>query len=108
MESLISTTVLGTGTGFADFAANEYGAKLVYGILGKGGLGVLVRAGLVSPPSLVSSAVDAILALLIIDLRRDKSVAICITGFRSSTSGCSRALVRRDTFRSPCGRIEDL
>lgn len=35
---------------------------------------MLVRAGLVRPPSLVSSAVEVMLALLIIDLRRDKSV----------------------------------
>lgn len=55
----------------------------MYVAFGKGGLGVFVRAGLVKPPSLVSSAVEARLALLIIDLRRDKFVATCISGFVS-------------------------
>jgi hypothetical protein len=74
IDSFISTA--GARTGSIGFDASEYGAKLVYVVLGKGGLGVFVRAGLVKPPSLVSSAVDADarLALLIIDRRRDKSV----------------------------------
>lgn len=53
--------------------------------LGIGGLGVLVRAGLVNPPSLVSSAVEARLALLIIDRRRDKSVVTCISDLVSAS-----------------------
>jgi hypothetical protein len=67
--------------GKAALVADKHGAKLAYVAAGKGGLGVLVRAGLVRPPSLVSSAVEARLALLIIDLRRDKSIDTCICGF---------------------------
>ena len=68
-------------------AAKEYGAKLVYVVLGRGGLGVFVRAGLVRPPSLVSSAVDARLALLIIDRRRMRSVLTLTSGLYASFSG---------------------
>lgn len=59
--------------GGIDFFDSEKGAKLVNVMLGGGGLGVLVRDGLVKP-SLVSSAVDATLPLLAMDRRRDKSV----------------------------------
>lgn len=103
-----SAFAAGMVRGNGDFAAaNEYGAKLVYVAFGRGGLGVFVRAGLVNPPSLVSSAVEARLALLIIDLRRDKSVATCISGFVSA-SGLWSALVRSDSVRSDLGRIVDL
>jgi len=51
----------------------------VKAVFGKGGLGVFVLAGLVRPPSLVSSAVDAMLALLIIDRRRVRSVVMWIS-----------------------------
>jgi hypothetical protein len=100
IDSFISTA--GARTGLTGFDASEYGAKLVYVVLGKGGLGVFVRAGLVKPPSLVSSAVDADarLALLIIDRRRDNSVVTWISGLCPSTSGFLRAFVRRETFRS--------
>lgn len=87
------------------FEVKEYGAKLVYADLGMGGLGVFVRAGLVKPPSLVSSAVEAKLALLIIDRRRVRSVVKCISDFAASFSGAFwNALVRSDSLRSACGR----
>lgn len=56
----------------------------------------MVLAGLVIPPSLVRSAVDAALPILIDDLRREISVAIRISGFTSY----AKALVRSDSFRS--------
>lgn len=87
------------------FEVNEYGAKLVYVDLGMGGLGVFVRAGLVNPPSLVSSAVEAKLALLIMDRRRVRSVANWISDFAASFSGVFwNAFVRSDSLRSACGR----
>lgn len=91
------------------FAAKEYGAKLVKVALGYGGLGVFVRAGLVSPPSLVSSAVDARLALLIIDRRRARSFEICISDLRISASvgDVWKAFVNRDTLRVLSGRTSD-
>jgi hypothetical protein len=86
------------------FEVKEYGAKLVYVDLGMGGLGVFVRAGLVNPPSLVSSAVEAKLALLIIDRRRVRSVVNRISDFAASFSGTFwNALVRRDSLRSAWG-----
>jgi hypothetical protein len=99
MGSLFVLFVPGS-TGSIDLATSENGAKLVNVSVGKGGLGVLVREGLVCPPSLVSSAVDAELALLFIDRRRDNSVVICTSGFfKTSGSGVFRALVSRDSFR---------
>ena len=80
----------------------------MYPVFGKGGLGVLVRDGLVNPPSLVSSAVDAKLALLSIDRRRDNSVVTWISGLDASTSGLFKARVRSDSFRSYGTRIIDL
>ena len=85
-ESLISTGAVCTDGGWISFPPREKGAK-EYVVLGGGGLGVLVRAGLVRPPSLVSSAVEARLALLINDRRRDKVVVTC--------RGCSRLVATR-------------
>lgn len=69
---------------------------------GIGGLGVLVRAGLVMPPSLVRSTVEAALALLIVDRRRDISVARCKSCVKVSAAGLvCNALVKRDSFRLP-------
>lgn len=81
-----------------EFFDSEKGPKLANIPAGGGGLGVLVREGLVSP-SLVSSAVDAMLVLLIIDRRRDKSVLIWTSGFEVVGSGFFRAIVSRDSFR---------
>ena len=71
-------------------------------VFGKGGLGVFVLAGLVRPPSLVSSAVDAMLALLIIDRRRVRSVVMWISDLwiSVSCSGAWNAFVRSDSFRT--------
>lgn len=79
----------------------EYGPKFVYASLGGGGLGVFVRAGLVNPPSLVSSAVEARLALLIMDRRRVRSVLTRMgaSWFELIMSGLLRALVKRDSLR---------
>lgn len=77
------------------------GASFMYVVVGYGGLGVVVRAGLVIPPSLVRSAVDAALAILMIDLRRARSVAKRISGLGASV-GLARwkALVSSDSLRS--------
>ena len=83
--------------GCMDFVDSEKGAKLVNIVFGGGGLGVLVREGLVNP-SLVSSAVDAKLALLITDRRRDRSVFTCTSGFEVGWSGVFSAFVRSDSF----------
>ena len=88
------------------FFNNEKGPRLVNIPFGGGGLGVLVREGLVSP-SLVSSAVDAKLVLLIIDRRRDKSVWICTSGFDVVSSGVFNAIVSRDSFPSDKARTTD-
>ena len=70
---------------------------------------MFVRAGLVRPPSLVSSAVDARLVLLIIERRRVKSVLTSIWDWVASISGFFwKAFVRRDSFRSLCSRTADL
>jgi hypothetical protein len=82
-----------------DLFDSEKGAKFVNIPLGGGGLGVLVREGLVSP-SLVSSAVDAKLVLLIIDRRRDKSGLTCTPVFEVVVSVVFNANVSRDCFRS--------
>lgn len=106
--SLLSTLVVADGRGgYIDFLDSEKGAKLVYVVFGGGGLGVLVRDGLVSPPSLVSSAVEGRLALLIIDRRRDRFVGRCSSGFDVSGSGVFSALVSSDSFRSDWLRIID-
>lgn len=98
--SMLSTFTIDGAGGLIVFGPNEKGAKLEYIVLlGRGGLGVFVRAGLVRPPSLVRSAVDARLALLVVDLLRVISVATCISGLKVSDSGLvRRAFVRRDSF----------
>lgn len=72
---------------------------------GRGGLGVLVRVpGLVKPPSLVSSAVVALLLLQVDmqDIPRRREVESCSSSAEALVSEC-RALVRRDAFRSVGG-----
>lgn len=101
----ISECIAGSGRRL-NFFDIEKGAKLVKTPLGGGGLGVLVREGLVSP-SLVSSAVDAMLALLIMDLRRARSGMICKSGFEVGCSVVFSAIVRRDAFRSDWVRTAD-
>jgi hypothetical protein len=88
-----------------DFFDSDKGPRLV-NRLGGGGLGVLVRDGLVNP-SLVSSAVDARLALLIIDRRRDRCVLTCTSAFWWVVSGFFNARVSSDSFRSVCARTAD-
>ena len=66
---------------------------------GRGGLGVFVLAGLVRPPSLVSSAVDAMLALLCVDAReraRD-GWQVLLTDGDLGLGLVRRACVRRDS-----------
>jgi hypothetical protein len=110
--TLLETIVAGGAEGVAgmgdciDFLESEKGPRLVNNPFGGGGLGVLVREGLVSP-SLVSSAVDAKLVLLIIDRRRDKSVLTCMSGFEVVSSGLFNAIVSRDSFRSDRARTAD-
>jgi hypothetical protein len=70
-------------------------------ISGSGGLGVFVRAGLVKPVSLVRSAVDAMLMLLVMDRRRARPFemeckGVCEEVCESSSCVLSIALVRLD------------
>ena len=67
--------------------------------IGRGGLGVFVLAGLVRPPSLVSSAVDAMLALLCVDAwerAREGGQVLLIDG-DLGVGLVRRACVRRDS-----------
>jgi hypothetical protein len=101
IDSLLGIVVIDGAAsvgGCMDLFDGEKGPKPANMAAGGGGLGVLVREGLVSP-SLVSSAVDAMLALLIMDRRRDKSVLIRTAGFEVVVSGLFNAIVSRDSFR---------
>jgi hypothetical protein len=76
--------------------------------IGNFGLGVSVRAGLVIPPSLVRSTVDA-LVLLIDDRRQAISVLIEISGFTVTAVELAwKALVNRDSLRSIWSLMADL
>lgn len=69
---------------------------------GQGGLGVFVRAGLVIPPSLVSSAVDAPLALLCVeadDCARDAGRVSAVEKDFCRSGLVWKACVRRDSLR---------
>ena len=70
-------------------------------ISGGGGLGVLARDGLVRPVSLVKSAVDARLTLLVMERLRSAEKLICRLSGAASSSWFSSALVKRDEFPSP-------
>jgi hypothetical protein len=71
---------------------------------GRGGLGVFVRVpGLVKSPSLVSSAVDAVLLLLHVEADDNPLDSVVDTGLDSSTGDSGpeefNALVRSDSLR---------
>jgi len=80
------------------------GAMLRNVVDGSGGLGVLVRVpGLVKPPSLVSSAVDAVLLLLHVEANDNPLDSVLDSGLDSPTGDPSpeefKAPVRSDSSR---------
>ena len=91
-------------TGWSKGVLLKIGAMLRNVVDGSGGLGVLVRVpGLVKPPSLVSSAVDAVLLLLHVEADDNPLDSVVDTGLDSSTGDPGpeevKALVRSDSLR---------
>ena len=74
-----------------------------YSVAGSGGLGVLVRAGLVRPPSLVNSAVDGALAMLDVDTLERYGDALDMAGasalIESRFELVTSSRVRSDSLR---------
>ena len=90
-------------TGWSKSVLLKIGAMLGNVVDGSGGLGVLVRVpGVVKPPSLVSSAVDAVLLLLHVEAD-DNPLDSVDFGLDSSTGDPDpeefKALVRSDSLR---------
>lgn len=72
---------------------------------GGGGLGVLVRVpGLVQPPSLVSSAMEAVLLLLQVEAHDIPRLGAVVSKYSSvgESTGEWNALVNKDVLRSLC------
>ena len=70
---------------------------------GIGGLGVLVRAGLVKPVSLVKSAVEAMLILLVMERLR-AGTKVCVgSSIISSSDWAIIARVSKEDLRFGCG-----
>ena len=90
-------------TGWLKGVLLKIGAMFRNVVDGSGGLGVLVRVpGLVKPPSLVNSAIDAVLLLLHVEAD-DNPLDSVNSGLDSSTGDPGpeelKALVRSDSLR---------